>query len=187
MARCTSPSRISAKPSNTCASPKTGYAGEPIAARDRYGRKFRHRRRYRRATGARWLGGHGRQPFAARSSGRCARGSQSGVRECSRSAGSARGHAGDGARACRRAVAGRRPRRSWTRTAGAEMWRLHVDAACRLAEAIAPRLGAGGRIVLVGSRVSAGAPGKSQYAASKAAMVGSRAPGRRSWPRAALP
>ena len=56
--------------------------------------------------------------------------------------------------------------------AGAEMWRLHVDAACRLAEAIAPRLGAGGRIVLVGSRVSAGAPGKSQYAASKAAMVG---------------
>jgi NAD(P)-dependent dehydrogenase (short-subunit alcohol dehydrogenase family) len=53
------------------------------------------------------------------------------------------------------------------------MWRLHVDAATRLANALLPRMaGAGyGRVVLVGSRVSAGVPGRSQYAATKAALV----------------
>jgi len=56
--------------------------------------------------------------------------------------------------------------------AGADMWRVHVEAACLLAGAVLPKLGQGGRIVLVGSRVSAGQAGKSQYAASKAAMVG---------------
>ena len=56
--------------------------------------------------------------------------------------------------------------------AGAAMWRLHVEAACLLAEAVVPRMPRGGRIVLIGSRTSDGAPGKSQYAASKAAMVG---------------
>jgi 3-oxoacyl-[acyl-carrier protein] reductase len=56
--------------------------------------------------------------------------------------------------------------------AGAQMWRMHVEAACLLAAAVLPKLGEGGRIVLVGSRVSAGQAGKSQYAASKAAMVG---------------
>ena len=60
----------------------------------------------------------------------------------------------------------------WTPDAGAAMWRLHVDAACRLADAIAPRLGAGGRMVLLGSRIRGGLAGKSQYAATKAAMVG---------------
>jgi 3-oxoacyl-[acyl-carrier protein] reductase len=54
----------------------------------------------------------------------------------------------------------------------AQMWRMHVEGTCLLAEAVLPKLGEGGRIVLVGSRVSAGQAGKSQYAASKAAMVG---------------
>lgn len=56
--------------------------------------------------------------------------------------------------------------------AGATMWRLHVAAAEVLADALAPRLGAGGRIVLIGSRTASGAAGRSQYAASKAALVG---------------
>jgi NAD(P)-dependent dehydrogenase (short-subunit alcohol dehydrogenase family) len=56
--------------------------------------------------------------------------------------------------------------------AGAAMWRLHVEAACLLADAVVPRMPHGGRIVLIGSRTSAGSPGKSQYAATKAAMVG---------------
>jgi NAD(P)-dependent dehydrogenase (short-subunit alcohol dehydrogenase family) len=54
---------------------------------------------------------------------------------------------------------------------GALMWRLHVEAASLLADALAARLPAGGRIVLIGSRVAAGAAGRSQYAASKAALV----------------
>jgi NAD(P)-dependent dehydrogenase (short-subunit alcohol dehydrogenase family) len=56
--------------------------------------------------------------------------------------------------------------------AGAAMWRLHVAAAELLADALAPRLGAGGRIVLIGSRTATGAAGRSQYAASKVALVG---------------
>lgn len=56
--------------------------------------------------------------------------------------------------------------------AGAAMWRLHVGAAELLADALAPRLPAGGRIVLIGSRTASGAAGRSQYAASKAALVG---------------
>lgn len=55
---------------------------------------------------------------------------------------------------------------------GAAMWRLHVDATCLLADAVVPRMGRGGRVVLVGSRTATGSPGKSQYAATKAAMVG---------------
>ncbi len=51
------------------------------------------------------------------------------------------------------------------------MWRLHVRAAEILAEALAPRMAAGGRIVLIGSRTAAGAPGRSRYAATKAALV----------------
>lgn len=53
------------------------------------------------------------------------------------------------------------------------MWRLHVDAASRLANALLPRMAAAGqgRVVLLGSRVSQGMPGRSQYAASKAALV----------------
>ena len=55
--------------------------------------------------------------------------------------------------------------------AGEEMWRLNVDIATRLADALAPRMPAGGRIVLIGSRTAAGAAGRSQYAATKAALV----------------
>jgi NAD(P)-dependent dehydrogenase (short-subunit alcohol dehydrogenase family) len=55
---------------------------------------------------------------------------------------------------------------------GTAMWALHVDAAARLADALAPRLGPEGRILLIGSRTAAGAAGRSQYAATKAALVG---------------
>lgn len=56
---------------------------------------------------------------------------------------------------------------------GAAMWQLHVDAATRLADALLPRmaLAGRGRMVLIGSRVSDGMPGRSQYAATKAAIV----------------
>ncbi|WP_199237630.1 SDR family oxidoreductase [Azospirillum sp. TSH64] len=53
------------------------------------------------------------------------------------------------------------------------MWRLHVEAATQLVEHVAPHLAdGGGRIVLIGSRTAHGAAGRSQYAATKAAMVG---------------
>ena len=55
---------------------------------------------------------------------------------------------------------------------GAAMWRLHVDVAGRLANALAPRLPNGGRIVFIGSRTASGAAGRGQYAATKAALVG---------------
>ncbi len=54
---------------------------------------------------------------------------------------------------------------------GAAMWRLHVDVAERLADAFAPRLPQGGRIVFIGSRTASGAAGRGQYAATKAALV----------------
>jgi len=56
--------------------------------------------------------------------------------------------------------------------AGARLWRLHVGAAEQLADSLAPRMARGGRIVLVGSRTSRGMPGRSQYVATKAAIVG---------------
>jgi NAD(P)-dependent dehydrogenase (short-subunit alcohol dehydrogenase family) len=55
---------------------------------------------------------------------------------------------------------------------GARMWHLHVGTAARLIGALAPRLPEGGRIVLIGSRVARGAPGRALYAASKAALSG---------------
>ena len=55
---------------------------------------------------------------------------------------------------------------------GRDMWRLHVEAAGYLANSLAPRMSEGGRIVLIGSRTSSGAAGRSQYAATKAALVG---------------
>ncbi len=58
-----------------------------------------------------------------------------------------------------------------TGTGGERMWRLHVQAAEALAEALGPGMEAGGRIVLIGSRAAAGAPGRSRYAATKAALV----------------
>lgn len=56
---------------------------------------------------------------------------------------------------------------------GALMWKLHVDAAARIANVLLPAMAAArsGRVVLVGSRVSRGSPGRSQYAATKAALV----------------
>jgi 3-oxoacyl-[acyl-carrier protein] reductase len=51
------------------------------------------------------------------------------------------------------------------------MWRLHVAAAERIANGLSRRLVAGGRIVLIGSRTASGAAGRSQYAATKAALV----------------
>ncbi|MGY8668627.1 SDR family oxidoreductase [Bradyrhizobium sp. UFLA05-109] len=54
---------------------------------------------------------------------------------------------------------------------GAAMWRLHVEVTERLANALAPRLPEGGRIVFIGSRTASGASGRGQYAATKAALV----------------
>lgn len=57
--------------------------------------------------------------------------------------------------------------------AGAAMWHVHVDAATRLANRLLPAMAArgGGAVVLVGSRVSRGIAGRSQYAATKAALA----------------
>ncbi|AUH33318.1 SDR family NAD(P)-dependent oxidoreductase [Paracoccus tegillarcae] len=64
------------------------------------------------------------------------------------------------------------PHDSFDHADGARMWQLHVDTAARLIGALAPRLPDGGRIVLIGSRVARGAPGRALYAASKAALSG---------------
>lgn len=58
--------------------------------------------------------------------------------------------------------------------AGALMWQLHVAAAERIANALLPAMAAAGhgRVVLVGSRVAQGKAGRSQYAATKAALNG---------------
>jgi 3-oxoacyl-[acyl-carrier protein] reductase len=55
--------------------------------------------------------------------------------------------------------------------AGDLLWRIHVDAAIRLADHFAPRLGNGGRIVMIGSRAARGIAAKSQYGAAKAALT----------------
>jgi NAD(P)-dependent dehydrogenase (short-subunit alcohol dehydrogenase family) len=55
---------------------------------------------------------------------------------------------------------------------GRLMWRLHVDAAVQIVSRLAPAMPGGGRIVLVGSRAADGLAGRSQYAASKAALLG---------------
>ena len=55
---------------------------------------------------------------------------------------------------------------------GEGMWRLHVEAASAIANHLVAGLPFGGRIVLIGSRTSNGAAGRSQYAATKAALVG---------------
>lgn len=56
---------------------------------------------------------------------------------------------------------------------GQRMWRLHVDAAARMVQALVPPMceQQDGRVVLIGSWVAQGMPGRSQYAASKAALV----------------
>ena len=58
--------------------------------------------------------------------------------------------------------------------AGGElMWRIHVDAATRIADALIAKMVANGngRVVFIGSRVAGGMPGRGQYAATKAAMI----------------
>ena len=54
---------------------------------------------------------------------------------------------------------------------GEAMWAVHVQALTRLAQGLLPAMPPGGRLVAIGSRTSAGAAGKSQYAACKAAVV----------------
>ncbi|HEX2545085.1 MAG TPA: SDR family oxidoreductase [Ramlibacter sp.] len=56
---------------------------------------------------------------------------------------------------------------------GETMWRLHVQAATDLANVFLPRMAESGhgRMVLVGSRVARGVAGRSQYAATKAALA----------------
>lgn len=57
---------------------------------------------------------------------------------------------------------------------GALMWTLHVQAATALTQALVPHMQrqGRGRVVYLGSRVSQGFPGRGQYAAVKAALVG---------------
>jgi NAD(P)-dependent dehydrogenase (short-subunit alcohol dehydrogenase family) len=52
------------------------------------------------------------------------------------------------------------------------MWRVHVEAATVLVDAAVARMPRGARVVLIGSRTMTGVTGKSQYAATKAALVG---------------
>jgi 3-oxoacyl-[acyl-carrier protein] reductase len=53
------------------------------------------------------------------------------------------------------------------------MWRVHVSAISQIAQKLLPvmRAAHSGRIVLIGSRVASGIANRSQYAASKAALV----------------
>lgn len=57
---------------------------------------------------------------------------------------------------------------------GELMWRIHVQAAASIANVVIPAMAAAGagRVVLVGSRVAHGLAGRSQYAATKAALLG---------------
>lgn len=54
---------------------------------------------------------------------------------------------------------------------GLAMWRLHVEAPARLIRRFAPAMADGARIVLIGSRLASGAPGRGLYAATKAAQI----------------
>ncbi|MDB5859405.1 MAG: short-chain dehydrogenase/reductase [Ramlibacter sp.] len=56
---------------------------------------------------------------------------------------------------------------------GEAMWRLHVEAATQLANVLLPQMAQAGqgRMVVVGSRVARGVAGRSQYAATKAALA----------------
>ena len=57
---------------------------------------------------------------------------------------------------------------------GELMWRLHVEAVTRIGNVLLPAMAQAGRgrVVLIGSRVAQGKAGRSQYAATKAALVG---------------
>ena len=52
------------------------------------------------------------------------------------------------------------------------LWHLHVQVAETIANRLVDTLPAEGRIILIGSRTSRGAAGRSQYVSTKAAMVG---------------
>jgi len=52
------------------------------------------------------------------------------------------------------------------------LWGVHIHAAEILFNHFAPHMVAGGRLVAIGSRTSRGAAGRSQYVATKAALVG---------------
>lgn len=54
----------------------------------------------------------------------------------------------------------------------AAMWAVHVGAAEVLVDELADKMSAGGRIVLIGSRAAGGVAGRSQYAATKSALIG---------------
>lgn len=54
---------------------------------------------------------------------------------------------------------------------GERMWAVHVRAAERFVDGLADHVVDDGRVVLVGSRTMTGVPGKSQYAATKAALA----------------
>lgn len=87
-----------------------------------------------------------------------------------------------------RALLGAGPVRAWVHAAGLmatgpvgelspadglRMWQVHAQAATVLANTLLPamRQAGGGRVVLLGSRVSRGMAGRSQYAATKAALA----------------
>ncbi|CAN1497698.1 FabG Dehydrogenases with different specificities (related to short-chain alcohol dehydrogenases) [Rhabdaerophilaceae bacterium] len=53
----------------------------------------------------------------------------------------------------------------------AAMWQVHVAAAEHLANRLLSSMNAGSRIVLIGSRTATGSAGRSQYGATKAALV----------------
>ena len=56
---------------------------------------------------------------------------------------------------------------------GELMWRLHVESIARISNVVLPAMAAArdGRVVLIGSRVAQGKAGRSQYAATKAALI----------------
>lgn len=56
---------------------------------------------------------------------------------------------------------------------GELMWRLHVESISRIASVVIPAMAASrdGRVVMIGSRVAQGKAARSQYAATKAALV----------------
>lgn len=56
--------------------------------------------------------------------------------------------------------------------ASAALWQLHIGAAEVLADRLVDKMPDGGRIVLLGSRTSSGVAGRSQYVATKSAMIG---------------
>lgn len=55
---------------------------------------------------------------------------------------------------------------------GLAMWTVHIGAAVVMMNELASRLSDGGRVVLIGSRTAGGAAGRSQYSATKSALIG---------------